>query len=264
MKARDFLNQTLLTGSSRLTKSTPKEDLSRFLKSVCPVQTEHPLIRLGGAADGGYLVPDDLHGVRTCFSPGVAATADFEEDLARRGVRCFMADYSVERPPVSHPLFHFEKKYLGLQNDEIFTTLESWVERNAPGERDMILQMDIEGAEYPVILSAPADTLRRFRTLVIEFHGLNDLAEKRGFELISLCFHKLLADFDLVHAHVNNWTANRRYQGLELPPLMEFTFHRKDRSRQRSRATQFPHPFDRSNVPGREDRVLPSCWYSAT
>jgi hypothetical protein len=262
MKARDLINQTLLTGSSRLTKSTSPEDLSRFLRAAWPVTTEHPLIRIGGAADGGYLVPDDLDGVRTCFSPGVAATADFEEALARKGVRCFMADYSVDKPPVSHPLFHFEKKFLGLQNDEVFTTLQSWVDRHAPDDHDMILQMDIEGAEYPVLLSASAETLRRFRTLVIEFHGLNDLAEKRGFELINLAFHKLLSDFDLVHAHVNNWTAVRRYKGFELPPLMEFTFHRKDRSTQRTPTTHFPHPLDATNVAHRSARVLPRCWYA--
>ncbi len=262
MKARDFINQHVLTGSSRLTKSVSKELLAQFLQSVGPVVTEHPLIRVGGEADGGYLLPDDLDGIRTCFSPGVASTSDFEDALARRGIRSFMADYSVDGPPSHNPLFHFEKKYLGAYNDSIFTTLQAWVERNAPQEQDMVLQMDIEGAEYPVLLSTPDDVLKRFRTIVVEFHGLGGLAEKNGFELISLAFGKLLAHFDVVHAHVNNCTAVLNYQGLDLPPVMEFTFHRKDRSAQRTAATVFPHSLDRPNLPVSPDKVLPACWHA--
>jgi Methyltransferase FkbM domain len=254
----------LLTGATRLTKSTSAEELGRFLRAVWPVTTEHPLIRLGAGADGGYLVPDDLQGVKTCFSPGVSTTADFEMALAERGIRSLMADYSVEQAPLQHPLFHFEKKFVGLQNDDVFTTLQSWVDRHAPDDQDMILQMDIEGAEYSVLLSASEALLKRFRILVIEFHGLNDLAEKRGFELINLTFHRLLQEFDLVHAHVNNWTSPRRYQGYELPPLMEFSFLRKDRSCQRTLTTQFPHPLDGTNVSSRQAQVLPRCWYAAS
>ena len=262
MKIRDFINQYMLPGSLRLSKGSAREQISRFLASVRPVRTEHPLIRIGGAADGGYLVPDDLEGISVCFSPGVAATCDFEEACARRGIRSFMADYSVDGPPTRNPLFHFEKKYLGAQNDVQFTTLESWIERNAPTGTDMLLQMDIEGGEYPVLLSTSRETLRRFRTIVIEFHSLELIADRFGLQQIALAFGQLTHDFDVVHAHVNNGTAVLRYQDFALPPLMEFTFHRKDRSTSRTPATEFPHPLDRSNIPDRRDTVLPSCWRS--
>jgi hypothetical protein len=260
MKIRDFINQYLLAGSARLSKGANHADIARFLGSVGPVRTEHALIRIGGEADGGYLVPDDLEGIRTCFSPGVAATADFEEACARRGIRSFMADYSVDAPPLANPLFSFEKKYLGARNDEKFTTLEAWIGRNAPGESDMILQMDIEGAEYPVLLSSSRETIRRFRTIIVEFHSLELLAERSGFQLIDLAFGRLREDFDIVHAHVNNCTSVRRYAGFDLPPVMEFTFHRKDRSASRTPATEFPHRLDRANLAGRPDTVLPPCW----
>ncbi len=261
MKLRDFINQFILRGAARLAKDSSGEDLALFLRSVQPILTEHSLIRIGDDADGGYLIPDDLAGVNTCFSPGVAASSSFELELARRGIRCFMADYSVSGPPVTNPLFHFEKKFLGTHNDETFTTLSAWVERNAPSEKEMILQMDIEGAEYDVLLSSPLELLRRFRTVIIEFHGLETLAEKRGLELISLSFGKMLEGFDVVHAHVNNCTSIVEYKGFELPPVMEFTFHRKDRSRLRKPATCFPHPLDRPNLRSRPDRRLPGCWH---
>jgi hypothetical protein len=261
MKIRDFINQYMLPGSLRLSKGSSREQISRFLVSVRPIRTEHSLIRIGGDADGGYLVPDDLGGISVCFSPGVAATCDFEEACARRGIRSFMADYSVDGPPTQNPFFHFEKKYLGARNDAQFTTLESWVDRNAPGETDMLLQMDIEGSEYPVLLSASRETLRRFRTIVVEFHSLELLAERSGFQLIDLAFARLTEDFDVVHAHVNNCTSVQRYKGFDLPPVMEFTFHRKDRSSSRAAATEFPHQLDRGNLAGRRDAILPPCWH---
>lgn len=261
MKIRDFINRYVLPGTLRLSKGASRADLARFLASVRPVRTEHALIRLGCDADGGYLVPDDLEGVEACFSPGVATTCAFEEACAARGIRSFMADHSVDGPPVPHPLFHFEKKFLGARDDGVFTTLESWIGRNAPDAKDMLLQMDIEGGEYPVLLSTSRETLSRFRTIVVEFHSLEMLAEKAGFQLVSLAFGRLTEDFDLVHAHVNNCVGVQRHLGFDLPPVMEFTFHRKDRSRRREPATTFPHPLDRANCPGRPDLPLPACWY---
>jgi len=261
MFIKNLINKFLLRiGATRIVRGTPPARLEGFLASVRPVATEHALIRLGGDSDGGYLVPDDLAGVRHCFSPGVADVATFEEHLAARGVRSFMADFSVEGPPSPNGHFSFEKKYLGPRDDDMSTTLESWVRRNVPEDDDMILQMDIEGAEYGVLLSTNVEVLRRFRIIVIEFHGMESLAEKRGCELISLAFDRLLEDFDVVHAHVNNCAQPINYAGFQLPPVMEFTFHRKDRARTRRPAEAFPHPLDRPNIAGRPDILLPACW----
>jgi hypothetical protein len=262
VRIRDFIYRSLLGRNFAVSPYAHRTEIAAFLRSVRPVTTEHPLVRFGGPGDGGYLMPDDLAGVRTCFSPGVSTVADFEEDLARRGVRSFMADYSVEGPPKENPLFHFEKKHLGSGNDDKFMTLQAWVDRNAPGETDMVLQMDIEGGEYPVILSTPPAFFRRFRTLVIEFHAVDTLAERSGFRLIGRAFERLLADFDVVHAHPNNYAPVLEHDGFQLPCVMEFTFHRKDRSRRRTPTAAFPHPCDRPNDTGRPDLVLPACWRS--
>ena len=262
MTVLDFIITRLLRALRlRRVKPSSREDIARFLAAVRPVVTEHPLIRVGAGADGGYLMPDDLAGISTCFSPGVAARADFEEELAKRGIRSFMADYSVAGPPTRNPQFHFERKYVGIRNDDVFTTLESWIVRNAPAEQDMILQMDIEGDEYGVLLTTPVETLRRFRIIVVEFHELEELSESRGCERIGLAFEKLLAAFDLVHAHPNNCKPVFRYKGWEVPPVVECTFHRKDRSTCRSPADVFPHPLDRANLHYLADYPLPRCWY---
>ena len=136
---------------SFVSKTTDPARLKSFFRSVQPVTTNVPLIRIGGEGDGGYLVPDDFEGVKTCFSPGVSDVANFELNLADRGISCFLADASVEAPPLIHPRFDFEKKFLGAHTQDIFLSLSDWVAAKSPTDRDMILQMDIEGAEYEVL-----------------------------------------------------------------------------------------------------------------
>lgn len=259
---KKLIKNLFLSKNIRIIKTTiDKGRIRDFLAMVKPVKTSHELIRLGGDADGGYLVPDDIEGIKVCFSPGVSRTATFEEELTRRGVKCFLADYSVDAPPVSNALFDFEKKFLGPFDSDNFLSLESWVKAKAPDQSEFILQMDIEGAEYGVILNASAKILKKFRVLIIEFHELDNLYDKVGFDLINLTFKKLLEDFEIVHIHPNNWSPPVEYQGIAIPPIMEFTFLRKDRISSKAPATTFPHKLDRINVPSNEDFVLPECWY---
>jgi hypothetical protein len=135
------------------------------------------------------------------------------------------------------------------------------VDRNAPGGTDFILQMDIEGSEYSVLLDSSPATLRKFRIMAVEFHGLDALFDRGGFDLVYLTFAKVLRDFDIVHIHPNNWLKPVACRGYEVPPAMEFTFLRKDRIGSRRPALSFPHPTDRANFPQLPDIPLPGCWY---
>jgi hypothetical protein len=261
MSFRSRLNASGWLRKTIILRRSSDEDVRAFMRMVRPQATEHPLIRIGGDGDGGYLIPDDLAGIGALFSPGVAETADFEAEFARRNVPCYLADYSVEAPPVSSPHIHFEKKHLGPRTEGITMTLDDWVARRAPDGEDMVLQMDIEGAEYGVLLSADQTTLRRFRIVVLELHELQEIWQPKGLELVSLMFTKLLTHFDIVHIHPNNCLPPQGYGDLLVPPVMEFTFLRKDRSRTRAMVGNLPHPLDRKNVPKLRDFPLPPCWY---
>jgi len=250
-----FLNLGMSLG-----KMTNKQKILEFLESVRPVRTHHELIRLGGNKDGGYLIPNDLADISTCFSPGVSDVANFEHDLSSRGIKCFLADYSVHEPPIKNRLFDFEKKFLGDKNNKIFMTLESWVKSKDPNGKDSILQMDIEGAEYAVLCNTPLETLNKFRIIVIEFHDLDTLFNRVGFEVINLAFARILKNFVVVHIHPNNTFPPLKYDGIAIPPIMEFTFLRRDRVRKISRKLSFPHRLDRSNVLKYKDYALPECW----
>lgn len=247
-----------------LTKLTPTAEVKSFIKTLTPKNSGHRLIRIGGDADGGYLLPDALEHIAACFSPGVAETADFELEIASRGIPCFLADYSVSKCPNDHPLLHFEKRFIGNHSDDQFIRLEDWVKRLSPGRGDLILQMDIEGHEYDVLCDTSRDLLRRFRVIVIEFHDLHRIWEPGFMRLVENAFFKLLDDFTVVHIHPNNCCDPLSHDGVDVPPVMEFTFLRNDQISKISPNTCFPHSLDRPNVKRRQDLPLPICWYESS
>ncbi len=245
--------------ASRQTKSAAILDLIRKLR---PVDCGFELIRVGGPGDGGYLVPDDLEGIGYCFSPGVGTLSEFEDELADRGVRCFLADNSVDSPRFMRPEFVFDKKFLGASDRDNFFTLSTWKERYLKDYAgDLLLQMDIEGSEYEVILNTPDALLKQFRILVIEFHGLDKLFEPFAFGLLSSCFEKILNAFYVAHIHPNNAGVTVKKKTIEIPEVMEFTFFNKKRVNQIAPQVTFPHRLDSDSASG-EHLVLPKCWYS--
>ena len=237
-----------------------KEQLQALLKSLHPVKTKYPLIRIGGNNDGGYLIPDDLSGVSTCFSPGVDVTAQFEVALCKRGIGSHLADASVDGAPSSFTPLSFTKKYLDGINTDDYMTLEFWV-RNKAKEGDLILQMDIEGGEYTTILATPIDILRRFRIIAIEIHNAQAWFSPIAWEIVQTFFTKLLQDFHVVHNHPNNNCPFIEADGLLVPTVFELTLLRKDRATSEGYVTEFPHPLDQPNVLDKPDRPLPKELY---
>ena len=242
---------------------TPPAQVRALLHAVRPLDPGIDLVRVGPDKDGGYLVPDDLAGIRHVFSPGVSNESGFEAALAERGMRVFLADHSVDGPAQRHANFVFDKRFVGCVSDERYITLDDWcaAKLGADADAEMLLQMDIEGAEYETLLAASPRLLGRFRIMVIEFHWLPQLWNEPFFALASRVFDKLLAAHAVVHIHPNNCCGSVKSAGLEIPRIAEFTLLRKDRLRSTAYRTTFPHPLDRPNV-AKEPLHLAPCWYS--
>jgi hypothetical protein len=248
----------------RLEQAVDPMLLDYFFRSLRDAQVKVPLIRVGGAGDGAYLVPDLLENVQACFSPGVAETASFEEELAQRNIPCYLADFSVNASPIKHPLLTFTKKNLGLVESDECMTLESWISTSLENSYNLLLQMDIEGAEYEVVHATPLSTLRKFSIIVIEFHSLELLVGSSGFTLVWSSINKLLQDFSIVHMHPNNADQPINYKGRMIHPVVEFTFLRNDFVTNQSRGLLMPHPLDVVNVPNKPSVELDTQWYKAS
>jgi len=245
-----------------IAKATKKERILNLLKKLRPISTNVSLIRIGSERDGGYLVPDDMNGISACISPGVACECGFDLDVANRGIDVYMADASVDGPPISHPKFHFLKKFVDSYSDNNTMTINDLV-RLLPSNlanNDLLLQMDIEGAEYRVLHNLDEDVLKKFRIIVIEFHHLGTLFSRMWFEHVSPIFLKLLSTHSVVHIHPNNNCRVVKRRGVEIPDVMEFTFYRNDRFSKDNEALIFPHHLDTDNIAGIRPIPLPDCW----
>ena len=248
----------------KLSDTTSSSELADFFEMVSPYRTNHELIRIGAKEDGGYLVPNDLDGIGALFSPGIEQTASFELILAERGIKCFMADYSIPSVPFAHPNFIFEKKFIGTEDNDVFMKMSTWVSKYDNSDNDLMLQMDIESSEYEVLLEADDELLRRFRIMVIEFHDLDELFNKFGFKFINLVFKKILKQFEVVHIHPNNSNKPFSYLNYQGFHAMEFTFLRKDRIEKKFPEHNFPHSLDTACVANKIDYPLPVCWIGRT
>jgi hypothetical protein len=239
-------------------------EIQSLLAKLHPVLTDKPLVRLGGDSDGGYLLPDDLDGIEACYSPGVDVTASFERALVERGIPCFLADASVEKAPIDGPLIDFEPKFLGTTDDAKFFTLDSWVKAKTPAHGDsMLLQMDIEGAEWAVLLNVSEELLRSFRIIVLELHVLHRLVDEFALMIMRAGLERLLKDFYVVHNHPNNCSPLEGEGDVMFPRVLELTLIRKDRVTVTGYAKTFPHPLDVDNMPEHPRVVLPANMYRA-
>lgn len=256
---KQLAQATVLRGGYTMRRRVADHRVRAMLARLRPVETCIPLVRIGADGDGGYLVPDDLAEVAACFSPGVDVIASFEEGMIERGIRCFLADASVDGPPFEHPLLEFDKKFLGVVNDATTTTLDNWIEAKSESGKsgDLILQMDIEGHEWAVLLNASDAALRRFRIIVLELHGLPHCFDEMVMTLFDACLDRLGRIFHVVHAHPNNVATPLRYGDISIPYLLEVTLLRRDRANELGPAQNFPHPLDWPNVSGRPDLMLP-------
>ena len=244
----------------KIDKTTNVALLSNFFKKIKPVKCSN-LIRLGGKSDGGYLVPDDLKGIKECYSPGGSSISNFENELSRLGIICHMADFSVNGPALQNPLFVFKKKFLGLVNDDMYIRLDDWISETSTSNEDLILQMDIEGAEWSVLNSTHPNILKRFRIIILEVHSMDGLFDPLFFRQIDDVFTLLRSDFEIVHIHPNNTSKVIHCNGYSVPSVMEFTFLRRDRLSSIERNYTFPNDLDAPNVPSLADYPLPDCWF---
>ncbi len=224
------------------------------------------LIRIGGESDGGYLVPNNIKDISYCFSPGVNVTASFEKELSEKyNIKSYMVDASVDRPPISDPNFQFLPKYLGSFKDNKFITLSDWIyETTGFNESGKILQMDIEGGEYDVLIYEDSKTLASFSTIVIEFHFLHHLFKKGFLKMFSSIFEKLYKYFSICHVHPNNCCGIVELDGISIPRVMEITFIRNDyiqKLKKKDTNIILPHILDRKNVEDKEDIIMPSIWW---
>jgi hypothetical protein len=255
----------VLIRKDTLGDSIDKEGVQSFINAFRNNYVSVDLIRVGGNADGGYLIPDIRAQLSHVFSPGVSDIANFENELSvSHGIKCFLADASVESPPLMNENFDFTKKFLGSYCDDVYITLSEWMRCSLKGtESELLLQMDIEGGEYDVLVYESLETLSRFGVMVIEFHGWQRLFQKSFSRMVRGIFEKIYPAFSICHVHPNNCCGIASVDNINIPRVLEITFIRKDLipDYASSKSVVLPHSLDKANIPSKEDLIMPHEWW---
>lgn len=243
------------------------------LNLLKPQRSPYKLIRIGGNKDGAYLVPDDLKNIKACFSPGVSNRKDFEDTLARKyKIKSYLCDFSSELNKFKTSLIKnmqfFEKKWLDIDEGKDSISLDKWVKKHVSNVcEDLILQMDIEGAEYRNIISSSETLLKRFRIIVIELHHLENLLLNKNENQIEPLLKKLNKTHICIHAHPNNCCGELidNETGMNIPRVIELTYLRRDRflNKKLSINNTIPNPKDISaNLLTRKPLHLNKNWFN--
>jgi len=186
--------------------------------------TKDKKIRLGEKGDGGYIIGDVEHIYDCYISAGISNEESFTKDFKNRYEidmsNCFAFDGTIEKYPYEYTKdISFIKKNINSFNDDNNTNLHSIINKY----NNIFLKMDIEGGEFPWLLSLNIKQLNKFKQIVIELHGINDDSWNSTLNDKTTCLQKLASTHYLIHAHGNNYSPTQN----NIPDVIELTYLHK-------------------------------------
>lgn len=210
------------------------------------------LQRYGEDNDGGYILANCFSEKSIAYSFGISDDVSWDAAMAKKGFDVYMYDHTIDALPYENERFHFSRMGVGGKNTENILTLAEIIRRNGHENcRDLILKMDIEGAEYDVINSTEPEILQQFSTIVVEWHHLLDPADNRIIPAIK----KLNDLFQCVHLHGQD-VQRVRIDDRILPDFMEATYLRRADHVFIDAQHSLPLPIDMPTYSGRPEIYL--------
>ena len=189
-------------------------------KYLCPKKVVGKNLKLFGfLRDGSYILTDDLKDITIAYSFGVDGEISFDLKIADEGIDVYMYDpyiYKLRFPNFNIGLnknfknninyyqnkLHFFKIGLTDSKSHRFNmkTLEEILKINGHMEKkNMILKIDIEGAEWKALKEVSEDILKKFKYITVEFH----IPEQPEDYLIDI-FKKLSKYHQIIYIRCNN------------------------------------------------------------
>jgi hypothetical protein len=183
-------------------------------------------VRIGGSNDGGYVMANDFERNGIAYSIGVGPQVQWDADMAERGLIIHQYDHTVPGLPQEHPNFRYTPLGIApdLSNPDLLTLEEMLVRNGHSGLSNMLLKIDVEGAEWDVFEAMDHALLTKFDQIVIEFHGFEYLGADTFRERTSRVFRKLNYHHVPVHVHANNFADVHILEGIMVPSVLELSY----------------------------------------
>lgn len=221
--------------------------------------TNCKLERFGEPNDGGYLMCGNLlGGVQSSYSYGISGYDGWGCDISTKSkvivhqYDCF--DTTEPKCPKGATKFH--RECVGEKKERVegrvFNTMRNQFARNGDSSKRIVLKMDVEGAEWDSLLSAPDEVLGQIDQFVVEFHGVGD--ERNGTqEQKRRVVRRLKRFFEVAHIHFNNATCAGGYEPFPTWAYEVLFVSKRLAVVDPSRRAVGLHPLDAPNLPSIAD-----------
>lgn len=181
--------------------------------------------------------------------------------MTERGYDIFMYDPTIDTLPATNDRFHFFRQGIaGFEfPNQSLNTLDNFVKLNGNSNRDdMILKMDVEGAEWSFLSTVSPELLSRFDQLIFEFHDLTEHKNSDAMDATLACLNKINQTHSLVHLHANNCKVFIILDDkILMPNILELTYIKTANYTLADDEEIFlPKPFDEPNNPYRNEIPL--------
>ncbi len=182
-------------------------------------------IRCGSNSDGGYVFAE-LDGGYDCYiSAGISNEESFSRDFIDKynmnQYNSFGFDGTISNYPYEYTnKINFIKKNISSFNDDNNSNLSTLMNTY----KNIFLKIDIEGGEYPWLLSVDEQQLNSFKQIVIEFHGITNDGWGSSYGDKIKCLEKLSKTHYIIHAHGNNYGPIVN----NIPDVIELTYVNKN------------------------------------
>lgn len=226
-------------------------DIYETLSKLCP----RDLIsaskrRFGRALDGGCVLVNCVDGNTTLMSYGSSAEISFEVDFAGIARKVYLFDRAEQvHAELPNNLVCVAEGFLNCAGgaEDLFLIdqqLDRLALRNCP---DLVLKLDVEGAEIDIFAHMSVRTLACFSQIVMELHWLNRVSDPNFRKSVNAALDNINKLFTLVHVHSNNGLPIEIVEGVPVPPVLELTYIRSDLQETEPSKTVYPTLLDYPN-----------------
>jgi hypothetical protein len=205
-----LLQQRHPTVQEPIERVRQRQALFDLLRPVALTNCE--LERFGEAHDGGYLMCGNLlDGVQSGYSYGISGYDKWGCDISTRlDVPVHQYDcFDTTQPSCLFGETVFHAECVGDRTETLdgrpFDTVQNQFAGNGDSSKRIVLKIDVEGAEWDSLLTAPDPVLHQIDQLAVEFHWLEDeqfrwIHDEKHLRVVQ----RLHEFFAVAHIHFNN------------------------------------------------------------
>jgi Methyltransferase FkbM domain len=234
--------------------STRANDIARIRATLGLLEPQAVVdfkkIRVGAGDDGGYVMVDDFAGISAALSLGVGCNMTWDISIAERGIPVLQFDDGIGSAPAQQELCKFWRRKIVAtkpSSQSEITIAGILLENNLGRSEDLILKIDIEGAEWEIFSNLDDGIIKQFRQIICEFHDFHRIYQTSWRLRAYRVLEKLKRNHCVVHIHGNNYGRLIFAGDVRVPEVLEVTFvRRKDYATSES-SVQFPTELDGPN-----------------